>query len=114
MIFSLHILRPTLSTNMIQRVLQWEMQKRCSSRKKVGGSWHINIIIINFLMKEEMKMTKDKRMVKLEFCFCFFKTTLFEHILKKSAHSFVGAWSFHLVHIRFTPSKGPKGIALIL
>ena len=29
-----HILRPTLSTDMVQRVLQWERQKRFSSRKR--------------------------------------------------------------------------------
>ena len=27
---------------------------------------------------------------------------------KKSTHSFFGAWSFFLVHIRFIPSEGPK------
>jgi hypothetical protein len=31
------------------------------------------------------------------------------HILKKSAHSLLGAWLTLLVHIRFTPSEGPKG-----
>ena len=31
-----HILRPTLFTDMVQRVLRWERQKRCSSRKKQG------------------------------------------------------------------------------
>jgi hypothetical protein len=30
------------------------------------------------------------------------------YIKKKSAHSLFGARSFFLVHIRFTPSKGPK------
>ena len=30
------------------------------------------------------------------------------HILKKSAHSLIDAWSFLLIHIRFTPSKRPK------
>jgi hypothetical protein len=38
-----------------------------------------------------------------------FKTALFGHMLKKSAHSFFGAWSFLLVHVWFTPSEGPKG-----
>jgi hypothetical protein len=31
-----HILRHTLSIDMVQRVLQWERQKRCSSRKRDG------------------------------------------------------------------------------
>ena len=30
-----HILRPTLSTDMVQRVLRWEKQKRCFIRKKI-------------------------------------------------------------------------------
>ena len=29
-----HNLRPTLSTDMVQQVLWWERQKRCSSRKR--------------------------------------------------------------------------------
>ena len=39
----------------------------------------------------------------------FFKIALCEHVSKKkSAHSLVDAWSFFLVHSRFTPSEGPK------
>ena len=30
-------LRPTLSTEMVQRVLRWERQKRCFGRKKAGA-----------------------------------------------------------------------------
>ena len=53
-----------------------------------------------------MKTRENMRTVKL---FSSFKTTLFEHISKeKSAHSLLGAWSFLLVNIRFTPSVGPK------
>ena len=37
----------------------------------------------------------------------FFQNCLVGHILKKSTHPLLGAWSF-LVHIRFTPSEGPK------
>jgi len=39
----------------------------------------------------------------------FLKIALFGHILKKSARSLFGAWSFLFIHIRFTPSKGAKG-----
>ena len=53
-----------------------------------------------------MTTREDKRMIKLEF---FSKVSLFGHTLKDSAHPFFGAWSFLLVHIRFTPSGGPKG-----
>jgi hypothetical protein len=37
------------------------------------------------------------------------KTASFGHILKESTHSCFDAWLFLLVHIRFTPSEGPKG-----
>ena len=53
-----------------------------------------------------MKTRENKRMVKLEL---FSQTALFGHILRKTAHSLFGAWSFLLVHIQFTPSKEPKG-----
>ena len=60
-----------------------------------------------FLGEEKTKIRKDQRMVKLDFF--SFKTILFGHILKMSTRSLFGAWSFLLVHIRFTPSEGPKG-----
>ena len=47
-----------------------------------------------------MRTREDKRMVKLGRKFSF------GYILKKSAHSFFGAWSFLLVHIWLTPSEG--------
>ena len=31
-----HILRPTLSMDTVQQVMQWERQKMCSSRKRQG------------------------------------------------------------------------------
>jgi hypothetical protein len=46
------------------------------------------------------------------FNFSSSETTFFEHILKKSTHSFFGAWSFLLVHIWFTPSEEPKDIII--
>ena len=53
-----------------------------------------------------MKRIEDNRMVKL---FFFFSETFFlEDTLKKSTHSLCGAWLFLLVHIRLTPSEGPK------
>ena len=63
---------------------------------------------MNFLWEKKTKTKEDKRMVKLDF---FFKISLFGHVFKKSSHSFCGAWSFLLVHIRFTPSEEPKGFA---
>ena len=38
------------------------------------------------------------------------KTTLFGHILRKSTHSFLGAWSLLLVHVWFTSSERPKAL----
>ena len=37
------------------------------------------------------------------------KSIIFEHILKKSTHSYLGAWSYLVVHVWFTLSEGPKG-----
>ena len=38
------------------------------------------------------------------------QTTLFGHILKKSTHPLFGVWSLLVVHIRFKPTEGPKGV----
>ena len=37
------------------------------------------------------------------------KIALFGHIFSKIAQLFFNAWSLLLVHVRFTPKKGPKG-----
>ena len=51
-----HILRPTLSIDMAQRVLRWERQKTCFGRKG-RVSWQKNIVIkFNELDFEEEKM----------------------------------------------------------
>ena len=42
------------------------------------------------------------------FIFFFQKCPFWTYFKKKSAHSLFGAWSLFLVHIRFTPSEGPK------
>jgi hypothetical protein len=66
-----HILSPTLSIDMVQRVLQWEGQKRCFGRKRQGPhgremllKWNFNGI---YFGEEKMKTKEDKRMVKLAF-----------------------------------------------
>ena len=51
------------------------------------------------------KTREVKRMVKLEF---FSKLPFLDIYYKKSTHSLFDAWSFLLVHMRFTPSEGPK------
>ena len=101
------ILRPTLSTNKVQRILQWERQKRCYGRKR-QGPMHMteNYCRNEFLMKFLRGKRRQKR-VKLDFF--FIKIALFGHILEKIAHSLFCAWSFLLIHSQFTPSEGPKG-----
>ena len=54
-----------------------------------------------------MKTRENKWMVKLDFIFS--KLPFVGMYQKKSTHTFLGAWSFHLVHIWFTPNEGPKG-----
>ena len=55
-----------------------------------------------------MKTKKDKRMIKLEFFIYFSFSNFFLAYIKKIITFTFGAWSFLLVHIRFTPSEGPK------
>ena len=62
-----HILRPTLSTNMVEWVLWWERQKRCSSRLRQGPMAQTccyNILLVKLILE---KRNEDKRMVKLNF-----------------------------------------------
>ena len=64
--------KPTLSTLMVQWVLQWEKQKRCSNSKRQGcmakKCWYNHFFGWNlFWGEEKMKTREDKRMVKLDF-----------------------------------------------
>ena len=68
-----HIVRLTLSIDMVQRVLRWERQKMCSYRKG-SGPWQIVVFVTSFVRiflggRED----EDKRMVKLFFYFIFSK-----------------------------------------
>ena len=94
----IRILRPLLSTVMVQHLLMWERRKRCSSRKG-RGPWKRNVVIINlewnYFGEEKMKTRGEKRMVKL---WMFFKPALFGHKLKKITRSLFSAWSFLIVH----------------
>jgi hypothetical protein len=61
-VFKINILRPTLSIDMVQRVLQWERQKRCFGRERQGHmAWiyFFSKIFMNFL--REVKTIEDKR-----------------------------------------------------
>jgi hypothetical protein len=105
------ILRLMLSNDMVQWVLQWERQKRCSCRKRQGPMakkcYYNKLIMIFFRGRED----EDKIMVKHDF---FFKMANFWTYIrrKKSTHSLFGPWSFLLIHIRFTPSEGPNGFVI--
>ena len=53
-----HILRPTLSIDMVQWVLRWEWKKRWSGRNGQGSmveNYCYNKIIMTFLGEEKMK-----------------------------------------------------------
>ena len=65
-----------------------------------------NKILMIFFWEKKMNTREVKRWSNLIF---FFESVLFGHILKNSAHSLFGAWSYLLVHIWFTPSEGQEG-----
>ena len=57
--------------------------------------------------EEKTKTRQDERMVKLKKKIQ--KCRFWTYIQKQATHSLFGAWSFLLlIHIRFTPSEGPK------
>ena len=106
-----HILRPTLSNDMVQRVLGWERQKRCSRRKRqvpmLGEycSWWISNIF--FCWRE-----REREWSNFFFWFFLRKLPFLDIYWKKSSHSFLDAWSFPLVHIQFPPSEGPESFVI--
>ena len=114
-----HISRPRLFIDMVQWILRWERQKRCSSRKRQGPiaeecCYNKILMIFYFFLggvRVDEDKKEDKRIVKLEF---IFKAAFFGHTHThtytqyKSTHSLFGARSFFLIHIRFTPSEEPK------
>ena len=114
-----HIVRGLQMTYFKAYIINWhgptgfavrEAQITAFGRKREGPMiekcYYSKKIIMIFLREEKMKTREAMRMTKLEI-FLLFKTALFGYIYwKKSAHSFLGAWLFLLVHIRFTPSEG--------
>ena len=67
-----HILRPTSSVDMIQRVLRWERQKRCYGRKNSRAhdreNCSIQILIHSFGGEEKMKTKEWSNLVFLQKC----------------------------------------------
>ena len=91
--------------------LWWERQKRCSDRKRqvhVIKKYHYESFFWGEIDDED-KRRQNNGWICFFSSFFSFKTIIFGRMLKKLAHYFFGAWSFLLVHIRFTPSEGPKG-----
>ena len=86
--------------------------KRGAPVGKGKGPWRrklfMDVFIYLFIFLGGGREDEDNTMVKLGFF--FLSNCLFWGIyLKKSIHSFFGAWSILLVHIWFIPSEGPKG-----
>ena len=82
-----HVLRPSLSTNMIQYGLQWKRQKRCSGRKKRQEPMIEKYCYDKFLMISSWagREDKDKRRQKngQTWFFFSFKHVFIGHIFKK-------------------------------
>ena len=101
-----HILRPTLSTDMVQWVLQWERQKRCSSRKRqqpMTTKWcYYKFSMKYFLGKRRWRQDKTREWSNLILFSFLFKTATFGHILKIVAHSLLvhghSSWSTFNLH----------------
>ena len=81
-----HILRLTLSTNMVQWILQWERQKRCYGRKWQGHMakkcCHNKILMRLLLRKRRWRQENTREWSNLNVSSPSFKSALFRHILK--------------------------------
>jgi hypothetical protein len=58
-----HILRPTLFTDMIQWVLRWERQKRCSDRERQGPmaeKYCYNKSLMEFFGEDKKRQEKTR------------------------------------------------------
>ena len=73
-----HILRPTLSIDIVQHVLRWERQKRCYGRRKASALGKEYCFYWQCFWRRE---DEDKRMVKILF---ILPNRPFGHLLKKS------------------------------
>ena len=87
-----HILGPTLSIDMIQHVLRWERQKRCSNRKKqelmTDKYCYIKLLII-FPGKKEMKTRQDKTREWSDFIISLNHNYLFWPCINKIISTFI-------------------------
>ena len=111
----IHILRPTLSFDMVQRVLRWERQRRCSSSKRQGpmvNKFCYNKVLMNLFFggrKYEDKVKTRWRQEKTKE-WSNFKFSKFPFL--NVIHFWVHGRS--LGSIWFTPSEGIKGFVNLL
>ena len=73
----------------------------------MAKKWCYNEFWMKTFWEEKMKTRENKRIVKL-YLFFFQNCPFWTCIEKISTFTF-GAWPFLFIHIRFTPSKRPKG-----
>ena len=87
--------------------------------EKGKDPWQSNVVLIIFINEfiflwredeDERTQANDQTWLFLFFYFLFFFKIAFLDIYQQYQHIyFLGAWTFLLVHIGFTPSEGPKG-----
>ena len=107
-----HILRSTLSTDMIQRVLGWERQKRCSERKRQGHmieKYCYNKILMNVFFggREDEDKIRPNKWSNLNYFqnFPFWTYILKSHHIRFLVHGH-SSWSTFSLHL----VRGPKAL----
>ena len=68
---------------------------------------------LQHIFDKKWRQVKPKRIQENDQTWIFFKIALLSMYSKIPTHSLLGAWSFFLVHIWFTPSEGPKAFQTI-
>ena len=109
---NIHILRPILSTDMVQRALPWERQKRCFGRKRQGPMAKKLLLskkFNDFFLRGKRRWIQEKTKYSSNSTFFFFKTALFGQILNKNQHMYFlvhshSSWSTFGLHL----VRGPK------
>ena len=107
-----HTLRPTWSMTWPNMFCRGRGNKGAWVKKPRTHGKEILLKPILLMIFFGGREDEDKRRQKNYLTWIFFKTALFRLTLKTSAHSLFGAWSFLLVHIRITPSEGPKTLQI--
>jgi hypothetical protein len=83
------ILRPTLSINMVQRVLWGERQKRCSGKKEEARAHGKGILLFIMIFLRERRRRQEKTKELSTMYFIYFKLPFLDmYFVKKSICSF--------------------------